>query len=85
MNDVRVVVADDQATVRDALAAMLDLAPGITVVGAAADGVARAAAAGRKPNDRNSGRQRDGEQFAFHLGCAFLGDSRRLASTQHTL
>ena len=39
MNDVRVVVADDQATVRDALAAMLDLAPGITVVGAAADGV----------------------------------------------
>ncbi|WP_308297417.1 response regulator transcription factor [Tsukamurella paurometabola] len=39
MNEVRVVVADDQAAVRDALAAMLDLAPGISVVGAAADGV----------------------------------------------
>lgn len=39
MNDVRVVVADDQAAVRDALAAMLDLTPGIAVVGAAADGV----------------------------------------------
>ena len=39
MNDIRVVVADDQATVRDALAAMLDLTPGIAVVGTAADGV----------------------------------------------
>ncbi len=39
MNDVRVVVADDQAAVREALAAMLDLTPGIAVVGAAADGV----------------------------------------------
>lgn len=39
MTDIRVVVADDQATVRDALAAMLDLSPGIAVVGAAADGV----------------------------------------------
>lgn len=39
MTDIRVVVADDQATVRDALAAMLDLSPGVTVVGAAADGV----------------------------------------------
>ncbi|MGC5026748.1 response regulator [Tsukamurella sp. DT100] len=39
MNDIRVVVADDQAAVREALAAMLDLMPGIAVVGAAADGV----------------------------------------------
>lgn len=36
--DVTVVVADDQATVREALAAMLDLSPGIAVLGAAADG-----------------------------------------------
>ncbi|CAM3197091.1 response regulator [Tsukamurella hominis] len=39
MNDIRVVVADDQAAVREALAAMLDLMPGIAVVGAAADGL----------------------------------------------
>ncbi|GAA1089148.1 response regulator transcription factor [Tsukamurella spumae] len=39
MNDIRVVVADDQAAVREALAAMLDLTAGIEVVGAAADGV----------------------------------------------
>ncbi|KXO91900.1 LuxR family transcriptional regulator [Tsukamurella pulmonis] len=38
-DEVRVVVADDQAAVREALAAMLDLTPGIAVVGAAADGV----------------------------------------------
>ncbi|CAM5450711.1 Two component transcriptional regulator, LuxR family OS=Tsukamurella paurometabola (strain ATCC 8368/ DSM / CCUG 35730 / CIP 100753 / JCM 10117 / KCTC 9821 / NBRC 16120 / NCIMB 702349 / NCTC 13040) OX=521096 GN=Tpau_1989 PE=4 SV=1 [Tsukamurella paurometabola] len=37
--EVTVVVADDQATVRDALAAMLDLSPGVTVVGTAADGI----------------------------------------------
>lgn len=39
MTDVTVVVADDQAAVREALAAMLDLTPGITVQGAASDGV----------------------------------------------
>ncbi|BDD82845.1 DNA-binding response regulator [Tsukamurella pulmonis] len=38
-DEVRVVVADDQAAVREALAAMLALTPGIAVVGAAADGV----------------------------------------------
>ncbi|CAM3693630.1 response regulator transcription factor [Tsukamurella strandjordii] len=38
MTDVTVVVADDQAAVRDALAAMLDLSPGIAVVGTASDG-----------------------------------------------
>jgi DNA-binding NarL/FixJ family response regulator len=35
---IRIVVADDQAAVRDALAAMLDLLPDIEVVGSAADG-----------------------------------------------
>lgn len=39
MKDIRVVVADDQGTIRDAVAAMLDLTPGISVVGVAADGV----------------------------------------------
>ncbi|WP_019203110.1 response regulator transcription factor [Tsukamurella sp. 1534] len=43
MTDVTVVVADDQAAVRDALAAMLELADGIAVVGAAADGAEAAA------------------------------------------
>jgi DNA-binding NarL/FixJ family response regulator len=36
---IRVLVADDQATVRDGLVTLLDLAEGISVVGAAADGV----------------------------------------------
>jgi DNA-binding NarL/FixJ family response regulator len=36
---IRVLVADDQATVRDGLVTLLDLADGVTVVGAAADGV----------------------------------------------
>jgi DNA-binding NarL/FixJ family response regulator len=36
---IRVVVADDQATVRDGLVTLLDLAEGVSVVGAAADGV----------------------------------------------
>ena len=35
---VRVLVADDQAAVREGLVTLLGLAPGITVVGAAADG-----------------------------------------------
>jgi DNA-binding NarL/FixJ family response regulator len=35
---VRVLVADDQATVREGLVTLLGLAPGIEVVGAAADG-----------------------------------------------
>jgi CheY-like chemotaxis protein len=35
---VRVVVADDQAAVRDGLVAMLSVMPGIEVVGEAADG-----------------------------------------------
>jgi len=35
---LRVLVADDQATVREGLVTLLGLAPGIAVVGAAADG-----------------------------------------------
>ena len=35
---LRVLVADDPATVREGLVTLLGLAPGITVVGAAADG-----------------------------------------------
>jgi DNA-binding NarL/FixJ family response regulator len=35
---IRVLVADDQATVRDGLVTLLDLTEGVTVVGAAADG-----------------------------------------------
>ena len=35
---VRVVVADDQTAIREALAVVLDLVPGLTVVGTAADG-----------------------------------------------
>jgi YesN/AraC family two-component response regulator len=35
---VRVLVADDEATVRDGLVALLGLLPGIQVVAAAADG-----------------------------------------------
>jgi DNA-binding NarL/FixJ family response regulator len=35
---IRVLVADDQATVRDGLVTLLDLTDGVTVVGAAADG-----------------------------------------------
>jgi DNA-binding NarL/FixJ family response regulator len=36
--DLRIVLADDQRIVRDGLATLLGLLPGITVVGAAADG-----------------------------------------------
>lgn len=37
-NDLRLVVADDQASIREALAMMLDMTPGLTVVATAADG-----------------------------------------------
>jgi DNA-binding NarL/FixJ family response regulator len=40
MSSIRVVVADDQATIREALATMLDLLPDIEVVGAGEDGQA---------------------------------------------
>ena len=36
--DVRIVIADDQASVREGLVLLLDLTPGITVVASAADG-----------------------------------------------
>lgn len=35
---IRVVIADDQSTIRDALAALLDLATDLSVIGTAADG-----------------------------------------------
>jgi len=38
VSDLRVVLADDQRIVRDGLVTLLGLLPGITVVGAAADG-----------------------------------------------
>ncbi|MFD7654234.1 response regulator [Actinosynnema sp. NPDC059797] len=38
MSDVRVVVVDDQRLVRESIAAVLDLQPGIAVVGTAGDG-----------------------------------------------
>ncbi|MFE9750385.1 response regulator [Saccharothrix saharensis] len=38
MNDVRVVVVDDQQLIREGIAALLGLQPGITVVGTAGDG-----------------------------------------------
>ncbi len=38
-SDVRVLVADDQKVVRDGLAMLLGLLPGIDVVGVAIDGV----------------------------------------------
>ncbi|MFD0206829.1 MULTISPECIES: response regulator [Saccharothrix] len=38
MSDVRVVVVDDQQLIRESIAALLDLQPGITVVGTAGDG-----------------------------------------------
>ncbi|WP_053720784.1 response regulator [Saccharothrix sp. NRRL B-16348] len=39
-NDVRVVVVDDQQLIRESIAALLDIQPGITVVGTAGDGQA---------------------------------------------
>ncbi|HEY6746821.1 MAG TPA: response regulator, partial [Mycobacteriales bacterium] len=44
---VRVLIADDQALFREALAALLAVQPGIEVVGEAADGREAVAAAGR--------------------------------------
>jgi DNA-binding NarL/FixJ family response regulator len=44
---VRVLIADDQALFREALAALLTVQPGIEVVGEAADGREAVAAAGR--------------------------------------
>jgi DNA-binding NarL/FixJ family response regulator len=37
-NDLRLVVADDQASIREALAMMLDMTPGLSVVATAGDG-----------------------------------------------
>jgi len=48
---VRIVIADDQRSVRDGLAVMLGLLPGITVVGVAADGAETLAAAGQHRPD----------------------------------
>ncbi|MFE4493561.1 response regulator [Streptomyces niveus] len=48
---LRVVVADDQAAVREPLAAMLGLSPDIDVVAAAADGHEVLAAVGARPVD----------------------------------
>ena len=45
MAAIRVVVADDQAAVRDGLVALLSVTPGVEVVGEAADGAAAVAAA----------------------------------------
>ncbi|WP_033439495.1 response regulator [Saccharothrix sp. NRRL B-16314] len=38
MSDVRVVVVDDQLLIRESIAALLDLQPGVSVVGTAGDG-----------------------------------------------
>ena len=38
MTDLRLVVADDQASIREALAMMLDMTPGLSVVATAANG-----------------------------------------------
>ena len=46
VSDIRVVVADDQTAIREALVTVLDLMPGITVVGSAADGAEAVALAG---------------------------------------
>lgn len=45
MAAIRVVVADDQAAVRDGLVALLSVTPGVEVVGEAADGAAAVRAA----------------------------------------
>ncbi|WP_323748209.1 response regulator transcription factor [Catenulispora rubra] len=45
MAAIRVVVADDQAAVRDGLVALLSVTPGVEVVGEAADGAAAVTAA----------------------------------------
>lgn len=38
MDDLRIVVADDEGTIRSALVELIDLRPGLSVVGGAADG-----------------------------------------------
>jgi DNA-binding NarL/FixJ family response regulator len=48
---IRIVIADDQRSVRDGLAMMLDLLPGITVVAVAADGTETLAATGEHHPD----------------------------------
>lgn len=48
---LRIVVADDQRSVRDGLALMLDLLPGITVVAVAADGAETLAVTGQHHPD----------------------------------
>ncbi|NUR30549.1 MAG: response regulator transcription factor [Catenulispora sp.] len=45
MTDIRVLIADDQAAVREGLALLLDTMSGVTVVGQAADGLEAAALA----------------------------------------
>ncbi|MFD8499839.1 response regulator [Amycolatopsis sp. NPDC059657] len=51
MTDVRVVVADDQSAVREGLALLIEVLPGITVVGQAPDGgVATELVASEKPD-----------------------------------
>ncbi|WP_036326414.1 response regulator transcription factor [Microbispora sp. ATCC PTA-5024] len=51
MNPVRVVVVDDQATVREGLVALLEILPGIEVVAEAADGRTAVAAVARHAPD----------------------------------
>ena len=51
MSDVRVLIVDDQALVREGIATILDAQPGITVVGQAADGAAGLAEARRLDPD----------------------------------
>jgi DNA-binding NarL/FixJ family response regulator len=49
--EIRIVVADDQRSVRDGIALMLGLLPGITVVAVAADGAETLAAVGQHHPD----------------------------------
>jgi DNA-binding NarL/FixJ family response regulator len=51
MSDIRVLVVDDQRVVRDGLAVLVGLCDGITVVGAASDGVAAVALVGELSPD----------------------------------
>ena len=51
MSEVRVLIVDDQALVREGIATILDAQPGITVVGQAADGAAGVAEARRLDPD----------------------------------
>ncbi|MFJ6671899.1 response regulator [Actinosynnema sp. NPDC091369] len=50
-DDVRVVVVDDQQLIRESIAALLDLQPGITVVGTAGDGRAAVEVVGERDPD----------------------------------